>query len=168
MFLEIDENVRYECQPEAILQRFCNNYVLSLEHARLIANAFKKKFGNIIVCREASYCQKQILTIIDCIINYDIIADSNNKMYLLIAFYDVDIYMASNYNMNELYDAYCFDIVYKSAALQDINCFKYNYNNLKKNNQTIKEELMEYLYSPKKIHKWILDNPDKDYNEYLN
>ena len=106
LFRTVNHDFYRESEPEVILSWFYS-YVSTKEEATQIAQIFKARLGDTIICREASACLNRLNTIMDCIesdydwkghIGYELIAN---------AFRSLNFKKSNADNCRILYRMYC-------------------------------------------------------------
>ena len=162
--LTADYDFSMEEQPDAVLSHFDD--INTAEEAMSVAKTFKERFGNIILCREASSCWWELTTIMDCIHDLFDHPDQEPSSHNLLkdAFKALGFKSAIDYDTRELIHLYCLDPIY--GELFDRFNVHYNYDLLKKANENIDQELQEYFFHPPLIEKWI--NDGNELEDYLN
>ena len=192
--LEFFENSDYDIisdtQPDAILCRF--NEVKNEDDAMKVADLFMKKYGDTIICIEASYCDKQLQTIIDCLhakLKFDYqdlqsnIRDARNPD---LTRHDHDTMLMvmehafSDFRRDQLLLGAFIERGFKRASKCDsrdlirlylehdvsVEDFKidYDYVQIKSDNVWLLEELTASLHHPVRIEKWLSKgNASEDY-----
>jgi hypothetical protein len=183
--LEFLKNSEYDIiagtQPEAIICNF--DEVKNEDDAMKVADLFMKKYGDTIICIEASYCDNRLQTIIDCLhdklkIDYQtlqtniidvrdpaLIGDVRDELLMLID------YGFKDFRRDQLLLGAFIERGFKRASKCDSRdlirlfrehnvCVKdfditYDYVQMKLDNICLREELIAYLHHPSRIEKWI-------------
>jgi hypothetical protein len=101
-----------EPQPDAVIQRFYEGGV----PAKDVANMFVYCFGQIIICREASYQAGRHMTILDCLEDqlnmYSGARTIERIVELIEAFANLNLRNAEWYDAQEIDDLYLKDPIY--------------------------------------------------------
>lgn len=159
-FLEqADIDLSMVAQPDAIIERFIvlvNDQVA----AQRVAKVFKKRFGPIALCREATYCNKCPTTLMDIVNDeYDLYSYMLKQYNLLRdAFMSEGFMQSVECNLLLLRNMYCFDPRYAENC--DLIYNWYDYEEMK-NSAIVREyELSLFLWHPSRVQKWIAAGND--------
>ena len=169
-----------DSQPDAVLTHFGN---ISREQADQIADVFMEKYGKIILCTEASFCEKKIQTIVDCLedkiaydINDSLIRYDRNirDEYFRAHLEDIqrDFHLLSSFVSKGLLSVVeCGTVVLVGLCHEyDLNMenfkIKYDYEELRNQKKWLKEDLSAYLYHPRRIEMWL--NAGNELEDYMN
>lgn len=183
--LEFLENSDYDIiadtQPDAVLCYF--DEVKNDEDAMKVANLFMKKYGDTIICIEASTCDKRFETIVDCLqdkLKFDFQTLNNqftsvrdpalcrhrrNQMLMEME------HAFSDFRRDQLLLGAFIERGFKRASKCDsrelirlfrehdesVEDFKidYEYVQMKIDNVWLEEELIAHLHHPVRIEKWL-------------
>ena len=144
----------YEYQPDGILSWFEG---VSDSEADTIANIFLDKIGPIILCIESSRCDDRFTTIVDIFNNNEI-----DCSQLKLAFRNTGFLCSSDCDPRTLFNLYYSDLIYDIHI--DSIVEPYNYTFIKEKNKAINKEIIEHIYHPSKLQKWVDDgNEPEDY-----
>lgn len=148
-------DVASDCQPDAILTWF---EIDTLEEAFAVANVFKSRWGDSIVCQESSICCKRLMTMMDDLEDtYSHCKDLNVWLFKY-AFEKIKMkraaecdtrYLIRMYGMNEI----CAD------SIQELK-IDYNYELIKKSNSWLYKEIQQHLFHPSRVENWLKNNDD--------
>lgn len=118
--------------PEYLLTYFYK-YVNISADAEIVASLYMKSFGDVVICREASYNNEKLSTIMDVLDDKEQCSWEINKFlpkYLLfkIAFNKHKFKRAKDCNWDELCKLYCNDPFYRNempvVLTKFVNCYK--------------------------------------------
>ncbi len=114
-------DISLEGQPDALIQRFYNDFD-SDEKIFQLRNILKKRFGSIIVCREASCCESKFLMIEDCIQNdIEYFPDFQNNLQRYLELVGSLNFERNDHNIiKSMASEYCRSNAYKEDLLIDI------------------------------------------------
>ncbi len=147
------------CQPDALLHRFFD--AVSLSDKIRVATIFKHKFGKIAICREATYCSKRPITLLDAI--EEDIVQFMPWTYLIFASigfrHSMDCSIAVLYSEYELDPAYVES--YHTPWADD-------YIEWRENFASIEKELIEAVFRPDRVYRWLLSHPHLHVENYAN
>ena len=181
-FLEMSEyDIIADTQPDAVLCYF--DEVMNEDDAMKVANLFMKKYGDTIICIEASTCDKRFETIVDCLqdklkIDYQNLQsnfismrdptasrlrrsallmdmeyglfDFRRDQLLLGAFIERGFKRATKCDSRDMIRV----CVEHDVSLEDF-IIDYDYEQIKSDNESLKEEMVAYLHHPIRIEKWL-------------
>ena len=164
-----DEKVEYfkiiditnDDQPDGLLSWIVED-IDTPEKADTIADIFKSNAGSILVCKETSFCSSTVMTILDCLdCEEDPYHDSIGYYLLRSSLQNYGVKRAAECDQRVLMNLY-IDSIYDS--FRD-GILDYDYDFIKNDFTDLKHELIEYLYQPKLIEKWI--EAGNDIEDYL-
>ena len=112
----IDYNFNQESQPESILSWFYDD-IQTQDQADQIARIFMDRFGDTIICREASCCENKFITIMDYISYSQEWEGMPCPKILLEAFLKLKFKFARQCNIMTLTRMYCYDPYYSKNNL---------------------------------------------------
>lgn len=147
-------------QPWCFLQNFecIETSNTPIEDAFRVANVFKNRFGLLVFSFESSYCFNGYQTIMD---DFEI---EDGFDILKYAFRKVGFLYAADIHSKYLYDIYTKQ--WKEDTFRNgMHATHEEYTPLPEN---FTEELSQYLYHPDRVQQWLLRNPDKHIEDYLN
>ena len=151
-------------QPECIVHIFGG---LDYSDAIILANAMKQRFGDIILCCEASVAMEEPITLLDELDDFGMewmIVDDEERETIVQAFIDCGFKRAHECGSALLRRMFCSQEGYESLA---DTVFMYDFDAMKANREWLYPELMEEIHKPWRIQRWIDRNPDKMIEEYL-
>lgn len=164
-------DIREESQPWCLLQYFSGvtKSRTSVEHAFQVAEAFKDRFGLLIIERESSYCGNELMTIMDEFeneIEYGSESEDEHSSNPTIswvallqhAFIETGFLYARDVSQRVLYAMYLDKYYHGFSDTPFIEMIEPS---------PITEDLIKYLFHPDRLGKWMEANPDKDIEEYL-
>lgn len=143
-------DIAMDAQPDMILLRF--HTITNEEDAEALAAIFLELIGNVVICREYSYRQKQFYTIMDELLDVPEPL-AIGKQLLIEAFGRAGFKCAHECCSRELASLYSMDDEYL-IMIDKIN-IDYDYDSIKTIHDPITESLSEYLFNPVRIQKWI-------------
>lgn len=151
-----------ESQPDAIVTRF---YDLSTQkQAFLLADAFRMRMGNLVICREASFEERKMMTIMDCLKLMVSDLDVGPFQMIFNAFRILGFAQASECDAQDLIVLYSTGHPAYFDAINHIS-ISYDYADIQKKNSWIDKELQQYLFEPNRIYNWIIQ--DREVEEYM-
>lgn len=146
--------------------------ITSYEEGLIVAKAFKKRFGDIAICRFTSKLYWRPITIMDTIeiSEFQKYININALQYVREAFIQMGFKRSHECDIDLLRTLYCLDSNYHNDKLNKevYFIFPYNYDSIKKRNSNLNKDLIEYIMHPTRILKWINQNPNTDIEAYLN
>lgn len=148
-------DVSRACQPDAILTWFD---IDTLKEAFAVANVFKSRWGDSIVCQESSFCQKRLMTMMDDLEDtYNQCKDLNVWLFKY-AFGKIKMKRAAECDTRHLIGMYCVDNEC-ADSIQELK-IDYNYGLIKKANSWLYKEIQEYLFHPSRVETYLKNNED--------
>lgn len=158
-------DVSKETQPMALLQYFeCITYSdTAYEDAIKIANVFNARFGLLIISLESSYCLNKFQTIMD---ELDFEMESSGAFWigiLRLAFRKMGFMYAEDIHSMHLFRMYhpLYGNTFGDGTMAVLDDFV-------KLPKEFEKELVEYMFHPIRISRWMKSNSDKDIEDYLN
>lgn len=143
-----------EDQPEHIISRI-EKHVHSVEDAALIAHLFKKRLGDIVICRDVSAYIGILTTLLDCICdNMELFSDGDRYFYFRLAFTNAGFKRGKDCSSQLLRALFCLDPEYYYMVAS----IDYDYEEIKRENKVQQHELMPFLCRPSFVEKWIEEN----------
>jgi len=132
-------------------------------NALIVAKAFKEIYGSMGICRELTIIRMTPNTILDEMNDY---TSAWLNPVIHHAFIEVGFRKSGACTDAELLHEFCLDEDYLDQRGEVIGWI-YDYAKLAKKNEMLKEELIMYLHHPNRMEKWIINNPERDYIDYL-
>lgn len=151
-----------EDQPDFIIS-IIEKHIHSVEDAALIAQVFKKRLGDIVICRDASTQIGHLATLLDCICTYvEMFSDGDRYFYFRLAFTNAGFKRSKDCSTQLLRALFFLDPEYYHLTTK----VNYDYEEISKESKVQAYELMPFLCRPSFVERWIEEN-GMDVEDYL-
>ena len=150
-----------ETQPDSILFNVFSD-ALTYQHATHIVHAFKMRFGEIILCRDASAVLQQPMTLLDVVdrtIEHDAFFGRTEDRQIALSEIKWMLEFNGCKRSKEYAPNVLYDLFFAYGADRNnpgyMSAFSYNYDLMRNNPRIDGEELAQVVFHPSRISKWI-------------